>query len=121
MPIFQKVANNAYDALSESRFIKRSLVARHRKAEKLIAKSLNIAKGYIDLAKVYIEKSNLRRTLEIYNHGIRSILSSSSSFIDNKINSNHNFIVDSNQHTSQHNNDGGDANIVRKKLNGSHK
>ena len=118
MPIFQKVAHNGYNVLPESRFIKRSLVARHRKAEKLIGKLPNIAKGYIDLAKVYIEKNNLRAALEIYNDRIQSMLSSLS-FIDNKMNSSDNLTVDNDQQNSQRNNDD-DGNASRKKLNGSH-
>ncbi|KAI9278571.1 hypothetical protein BDA99DRAFT_531319 [Phascolomyces articulosus] len=77
MAIFQ----NAYDALPESRFIKRGLIARQRKAEKLIYKAPNTAKGYLDLAKTFIEQNNLRAALEVYDRGIESITSSLNSLI----------------------------------------
>ncbi|KAI9246051.1 hypothetical protein BDA99DRAFT_576691 [Phascolomyces articulosus] len=76
MAIFQQVKNNAYDALPESRFIKRDLASRQRKAEKLIHKSPQIAKGYLGLAKVYTERNNLRAAIEVYNNGIDCISSS---------------------------------------------
>ncbi|KAI9246079.1 hypothetical protein BDA99DRAFT_527406, partial [Phascolomyces articulosus] len=87
MPFFQQIRHNAYDILPESRFIKRGLNARQRKAEAYIRKSPKKAKGYLDLANVFIEQNNLRAAIEAYDNGIKCI-STSLGIIYNSNNSN---------------------------------
>ncbi|KAI9246058.1 hypothetical protein BDA99DRAFT_609680 [Phascolomyces articulosus] len=78
MPIFQQIKNSAYNALPESRFTNKlkTSATRQQEAEKLIDKSPNKVKGYCDLAKVYIEKSNLNEAIKVYDNGIKYISSS---------------------------------------------
>ncbi|KAI9278442.1 hypothetical protein BDA99DRAFT_600118 [Phascolomyces articulosus] len=73
MPLFQQIVHNVYDALPETRFIKRDIPARQRKAEKMIQKSPNKAKGYLELAKIYIEQNKLRTAIEVYDNGMKHI------------------------------------------------
>ncbi|KAI9268880.1 hypothetical protein BDA99DRAFT_557665 [Phascolomyces articulosus] len=78
MPLFQYARNaiiSAYDAIPDSRFVKRSQASKHRQAEKLIRKSPYSAQGYFDSAQLYMEDNNLRAALKVYYAGIEALTS----------------------------------------------